>query len=147
MASPRAIEIKRDGQATIDRIVLEVDSPDHDTLPTALPGNPSVTFHAGSELAFHHRSIQAISSLVSRGIISTGTRFLPFASMARRASAGFGDGRSAMEVHVTGQVGSKRIVRRWTVVASRNTGPIIPCLAVPAMIGAIKDERVIEIPN
>ena len=142
MASPRTIEIKRDGQATIDRIVLEVDSPDHDTLPTVLPGNPSVTFHAGSELALHNRAIQAIASLVSRGVISTGTRFLPFASIARRASAGFGDGRSAMEVRVTCQAGGKRIMRRWTVVASRNTGPMIPCLSVPAMIEAIKDDRV-----
>lgn len=142
MSSPRLIRIERDGTAVIDRTVLEVDSPDHDTLPSALLGTPSVTFHAGSELAVHNHAIHAISALVSRGIISTGTRFLRLAGLARRLSVGIGNGRSAMQVRLTGRKEGHRITRDWTIVASRNTGPIIPCLAVPAMIRAIGERRV-----
>lgn len=142
MSSPRPIRIERDGAAVIDRTVLEVDSPDHDTLPPAIPGTPSVTFHAGSELAVHNHAIHAISALVSHGIVSTGTRFLRLAGLARRLSTGIGDGRSAMQVRVTGLKDGHRITRDWNLVASRNTGPAIPCLAVPAMIHAIGEDCV-----
>lgn len=142
MASPKPIRIERGGTTVIDRTVLEVDSPDHDTLPLALPGTPSVTFHAGSELAIHNHAIHAISALVSRGIVSSGTRFLRLAGLARRLSIGIGDGRSAMQVRVMGLKDGHRITRDWSIVASRNTGPVIPCLAVPAMIHAIGEGRV-----
>lgn len=142
MASPTPIRIERDGTIVIDRTVLEVDSPDHDTLPPALPGSPSVTFHAGSELAVHNHAIHAISALVSRGIVSTGTKFLRLAGLARRLSIGIGNGRSAMQVRVTGLKNGHRITHDWSIVASRNTGPVIPCLAVPAMIHAVGEDRV-----
>lgn len=141
MTSPRPIRIKRAGSTVIDRTVLEVDTPDHDTL-SAMPGNPVVRFHAGSELAVHNQAIRAISMLVSRGLVDTGTRFLRVAGLARRLSIGIGGGRSAMEVRVTGRSPGGRMTRVWNVVASRNTGPKIPCMAVPAMIDAISKGRV-----
>lgn len=142
MSSPREIKIKRNGSAVIDRTVLEVDAPDHDTLPIHLPGRPAIRFHAGSEMAIHNQAIRAISALVAQGIVSTGTRFLALAGLARRMSIGIGDGRSAMEVRVTGRTVEGRSTRSWNVVATRNAGPMIPCLAVPAMVAAIRAGRV-----
>lgn len=142
MSSPRSLRIHRDGNTVIDRTVLEIDSADHDTLPSMLQGKPSVVFHAGSELAIHNHAIRSIAALVSRSIISTGTRFLPLARMARRLSVGIGNGQSAMQVRVTGKTNAHRITRDWTVLATRNTGPRIPCMAVPAMIRALGEGRV-----
>ena len=142
MSSPRPIRIERDGNTVIDRTVLEVDTPDHDTLRSVLSGDPAIRFHAGSELAIHNQAIRAVAALVSRGHITTGTRFIRLAGLARRLSLGVGDGRSAMEVRVTGLSQEGRVTRAWNVVAERNTGPMIPCMAVPAMIGAIGQGRV-----
>lgn len=141
MTDMRPIKIDRAG-ADLQRSVLEVDSPDHDTLPSLLLGNPSIRFYAGSELAIHNYAMSAIAFLVSHNVVAIGTRFLSLARLARRISGSAGDGRSGMQVRITGMHEGKRVRRTWSVLAERNMGPIIPCLGIPAMVQAISANRV-----
>lgn len=141
MTNMRPINIDCAG-TDFQRSVLEVDSPDHDTLPSLLPGNPSIRFHAGSELAIHNYAMRAIASLVSHNVVAIGTRFLTLAKIARRISGSAGDGRSGMQVRITGLHDGMRVRRTWSVLAECNMGPIIPCLGIPAMVQAISEGRV-----
>lgn len=132
MTDPRRIRLGGPGGPT--RTVMEVDAPDQDLLAEMLPGRPSVRFRAGGELSIHNLAMRMIAHAVRRGLLSDGTALLPLASAARRLTGWMGSGRSGMEVAVIGDVAGRRIRRTWRLVARRNRGPIIPCLAVPAFV-------------
>jgi hypothetical protein len=135
MTDPRRIRLGGPGGPT--RTVMEVDAPDQDLLADMLPGRPSVRFRAGGELAVHNLAMRLIAHAVRSGALSGGTALLPLASAARRLTAWMGSGRSGMEVAVTGDVAGRRVRRTWRLMAGRNRGPVIPCLAVPALVRRI----------
>lgn len=142
MDGVRTMEVRHAGDSPLRRTVLEVDGPDHDALPRLLPGRPSVRFHAGGELAMHNAVMRMISRLVSKGVISDGTGFVRLARMARHLTARMGDARSGMTVRVHGVGNGARVLREWSLVARANSGPVIPCLVVPALVRAIAEGRV-----
>lgn len=142
MTDPRRLRVAHDGRDAIDRIVLEVDGPDQDLLTNGLPGRPAVRFRAGGELGMHNMAMRLVARLVQSGILRNGASLLHLAGLARRITGSMGDGRSAMEVRLTGKTGGRRVTRVRSLIAERNMGPRIPCLIVPAIVQAIAEGRV-----
>jgi hypothetical protein len=142
MTGMKRIKFSRGQYNVMKRDVLEVDSPDHNELPILLRGIPSVRFHAGGELSVHNKAMRAISWLVERDLIKSGKVFLGLAGIARKLTSDYGDGRSAMQVKVTGESHGKRLTRTWNLIAEANMGPRIPCLAVPALIVGLQDKQI-----
>ena len=136
MANARPI-VMETASGLIERTVLEVDGPDHDILPKMMKGAPSVRFHAGGEFRIHNLAMRLIAAIVSRGVLTDGSSLLPLAEAARRLTASMGDGRSGMQVEVTGDVDGRRRRRTWSLIAARNMGPMVPCLVVPALVAAL----------
>ena len=117
----------RDGSGLHRRLVALADVPDLDLLPAMLPGRPSVTFRAGTELGFQMRGLALASALLRRGWL----RALPVRWLLPlyRLTFGLGGERSAMKVTLKGSVGGDRLERRWTIVAEHGEGFEIPTLA------------------
>jgi hypothetical protein len=116
----------------LDRGVLSCDVPIREGLPGRLDG-VRVSFRAGSELALHNAAMRLVARMVRLRLLSSGTAAAPLASFARRLTAGSGGGRSAMAVEVRGTVEGAHVLRRWSLVAERNQGPMIPCVMVPLL--------------
>lgn len=144
MTTPHTLAIRNAGLPQVRRTVLEVDGPDQDLLPMTIAGNPSIRFRAGGELAIHNLAMRGVAWLVGRGVISDGRRLIGLASLARRPTSRMGDGRSAMEVRVTGDVEGRRTLRRWTLIAQANMGPRIPCLVIPEIVRMIEEGHVVD---
>ena len=142
MDGPRPMVVRHAGGRTMTRTVLEVDGPDHDALPRLLPGRPAVRFHAGGEMRLHNRAMMIVSRMVARGRLRDGSHLLPLARAARHLTSRFGDGRSGMTVRLHGRRDGRARCREWSLVAKANTGPVIPCLVVPALVRAIADGRI-----
>lgn len=142
MSDMKRLNFSHGNYNVMERDVLEIDSPDNVDLPFLLKGLPSVRFHAGGELSIHNKAMKCISWLVQKGIVEDGKIFLPLAAIARRLTLDHGDGRSAMQVKVTGERLGKRISKTWNLIAEENMGPRIPCLAVPALIAGLHEKKI-----
>lgn len=123
------------------RTVALVDVPDLALLPERLPGRPAVTFRAGTELGFQNRSLWLASRAVSAGLVGTLSPLARWLRPLQAMTRGWGGDRSAMTVRLFGDVGIRRIERRWTLIADRGDGPEIPALSVPPVIARILDGR------
>jgi hypothetical protein len=133
MGSTRTI-VAVSPRGDLRRQVMPCDAPDVTLTGPHLPGHPEVRFHAGSELRVHNLSMRVIAAMVSRGLIRSGTAFTSIAGIARRLTANRGSGRSAMVVEILGRRDGRHVSRTWSLVAENGSGPLIPCLTVPAMI-------------
>ena len=126
------------GEPPIDhRSVGLVDVPDMQLLPDRLPGQPSVTFRAGTEMAIGNRALWLASWLVRWGWLRSLAPFGGLLAVAQRAVRSLGTDRSAMRVVVTGLANGQRVERRWTLVASRGDGPQIPALSIAPLVARI----------
>lgn len=121
------------------RSILRCDSPDAEQLAGVFGENVRVRFWAGGEADWQNRSMQIIAWLVGKRILSSGSRMLPLARLARRLSSGRGSGRSGMKVRATGSDAGRRVTRTWTLIAENGHGPLIPAMGVPCVIAAIAD--------
>lgn len=112
-----------------NRQVAIADVPDHALLPGLLPGRPSVTFRAGTELRFQMRALWLASWLVRwrwlRSLGGIGRWLLAL----YRLTLGIGGARSAMSVTLMGRASGRALERRWTLVAEEGDGLEIPTLA------------------
>jgi NAD(P)-dependent dehydrogenase (short-subunit alcohol dehydrogenase family) len=126
------------GEGLRGRLIAVADVPDHAIVPEALPGRPSVTFRAGTELSFQMRGLWLASWPVRWGWIAPLERAAAWLLPMYRMTLGLGGDRSAM--HVT--LRSGRTERRWTLVASNGDGPEIPVLAAELLAGDILAGRV-----
>ena len=115
------------------RLAGIADVPDHAIVPEALPGRPSVTFRAGTELDFQMAALWLLSWLVRWGWLPS---LLPLQRLLLplyRATARLGGDRSAMHITVRGS----GVERRWTILAWNGEGPEIPTLAAEILAGDI----------
>jgi hypothetical protein len=127
-----------DGSGLRCRLVALADVPDLDLLPDRLPGRPSVTFRAGTELGFQMRALGFASALVHRGWLGSLRPAARWLLPLYRLTFGLGGERSAMKVTLKGSRGGAGIERQWTIVAERGEGFEIPTLAA-----AILAERIL----
>lgn len=120
------------------RLVGIADVPDHAIAAEALPGRPSVTFRAGTELDFQMAALWLLSWPVRWGWLSS---LLPLRRVLLplyRATTRLGGDKSAMHITVRGS----GVERRWTIVAWNGEGPEIPTLAAEILAGDILAGRV-----
>lgn len=119
------------------RLVGLADVPDLALLPDRLPGKPSVSFRAGTELRWQNRALWLASWPVRWGWISNLVRFVPLVLQAQRLTSSWGSDRSGMMVRLFGHAGGRAIERRWTLIASEGDGPEIPGLAAAILVGRL----------
>lgn len=126
------------GTAPIDhRLMGLVDVPDLTLLPERLPGQPAITFRAGTELQFQTLALALASWLVRILTITSlapwGRWLLPAQSLTRS----WGSDRSAMMVRLFGDRKGERVERRWTLIANHGDGPEIPALSIVPIVARI----------
>jgi hypothetical protein len=119
------------------RLVALADVPDLDLLPDLLPGRPSVSFRAGTELGFHMHALRLASALVRRGWLGSLRPLARGLLPLYRLTFGLGGERSAMKVTLKGSSGAASVERQWTIVAERGEGFEIPTLAAAILAGRI----------
>lgn len=130
------------GQPPLDRLVALADVPDLALMPPALPGEPAVTFRAGTELGFQNLSLWAASWLVRWRWIRELDGAAPLLSRLQRLTIRLGGTRSAMSVTARGRRAEGDVERRWTLLADRGDGPEIPTLAAVLIAEAILAGRI-----
>lgn len=118
-----------DGSGLDGRLVALADLPDCTLLPDLLPGRPAVTFRAGTERGLHMVALWLASWPVRwgwlRSLGAARRSLLPFYRLTSRS----GGKRSAMSITLAGSSGSRRVERRWTIVAEQGDGLEIPTLS------------------
>ena len=111
-----------------------VDVPDLKVLPELWPEVESVWLGAGPVPEILHRMLIGLSWLVRFRILPT---LLPFASLFHFVIniLRWGEHRGGMFVSVEGTgPGGERIERSWHLLAEGNDGPLIPSMAVQALV-------------
>lgn len=120
------------------RLVALADVPDLDLLPERLPGRPSVTFRAGTELGFQMRALWLASWLVRWGWVRSLRPFTRALLALYRLTFRVGGKRSAMKMALKGASAGRNVKRIWTLVAERGEG-----LEVPTLAAALLAERIL----
>jgi NAD(P)-dependent dehydrogenase (short-subunit alcohol dehydrogenase family) len=124
------------------RFVALADLADLELLPALLPGRPTVTFRAGTELGFQMLALWLLSWPVRWRWVKS----LAGASRAivalYRLTGRIGGKRSAMRVTLAGRRGDAAVERRWTVVAEQGEGLEIPTLAAELLADDILSGRI-----
>ncbi len=118
-----------DGSGLRGRLVGIAEVPDLERLPELLPGRPSITFRAGTELAFQMRGLWLASWLVRSRWLKSLRPAARWLLPLYRLTLGLGGGRSAMKVTLKGSTGDGLVERIWTFVADRDHGLEVPTLA------------------
>ena len=124
-----------DGSGLRGRLVAIADVPDHDLLPDLLPGRPSVTFRAGTELSFQMRALWLASWPVRWGWLGSLRRAQGWLLPLYHLTLALGGDRSAMKVTLKGSADGRSVERSWTLVASDGEGLEIPTLAAEILAG------------
>lgn len=111
------------------RLVALCDAPDHALLPPMLPGQPAITFRAGTELPFQMRALWLASWPVAWGWVGSLRPLAGWLRPLQRLTARAGTDRSAMKMVLKGWRAGRAVQRRWTLIAEQGDGPEIPTLA------------------
>ncbi len=119
------------------RLAGLADVPDLALLPDRLPGRPAVLFRAGTDLALHNIGLWLLSWPVRWGWIGGIGVAEALVSGFQRLTGWAGSRRSAMAIRLFGKAGTRRLERRWTVIADQDDGPEIPTLTVPILLGKL----------
>lgn len=111
-----------------------VDVPDLAILPALWPSVQDVWIGAAPVPAALHRALNAFAWLVKTGLLP-GLSWMSGAMHFVTARVRWGEHRGGMFVEVRGRVGDgSQIVRTWYLLAEGSDGPLIPCMAVEAII-------------
>lgn len=117
------------------RLVGMADVPDLRLLPARLPGHPSVSFAAGTDMPWQNLGVWLLSWLVRSGVWRHPERQAEVFATLQRLTRGPGSDRSAFSVRVCGtDEQQRRLERTWTLMVSKYHGPEIPTLAVPILL-------------
>ena len=120
-----------------NRCVAPVDVPDLALLPELLPGRPAVSFRAGTELVFQNLALWFGGLLVRAGLLKSLAPLASWLQPLQSLTRGLGSDRSGMIVRLFGDVGNRRVERRWTLIADKGDGPEIPALSVAPAVARI----------
>jgi hypothetical protein len=126
-----------DGRLAIKRLVALADIPDHQIVPVAVRGAPSVIFRAGPEFGFQTLSLWLMSWLVRWGMLRSVSSLADWLRYLQRLTARLGSDRSAMIVSLKGYAGTEIVERHWTLIAEKGDGPEIPTLAAQLLANSI----------
>jgi short subunit dehydrogenase-like uncharacterized protein len=116
------------------RLVALSDVPDLALLPERLPGRPSVTFRAGTDIRLHNLGLWLLSWPVRWRWLRSVVPWTGLLARLQAWTSWAGSRRSAMAVRLFGRSGGLRLERRWTLIADQDDGPEIPSLAVPILL-------------
>ena len=119
------------------------DVPDLRLLPRVLPGEPAVTFRAGSDRVQQIFALWAASWLVRLGVLRSLRPFGGIFVALQKATMWSNSSRSAMEVTLRGWRDGQRIERRWTLVAEEGSGPEIPTVAATLLASDVVANRLV----
>lgn len=118
-----------------------VDVPDLALLPELWPGLRSVWMGAGPVPEILHRALNGLAALVRRGVLPNLTRLAPLFERAVNTLR-WGEDRGGMFVEVAGRDHRDRpVTRSWHLVAEGADGPLIPSMAVEAIVRGMLEGR------
>ncbi len=111
-----------------------VDVPDLQVLPELWPGLNSIWMGAGPVPEILHRVLNVLAWLVRLRILPSLNRFAPLFFWAINTFR-CGEHRGGMFVEIDGvKKDGATVTRSWHLLAERDDGPFIPCMALEAMI-------------
>jgi hypothetical protein len=119
------------------RLVARADVPDLTLLPGRLPGAPSVTFFAGTDIGLHNLGLWLLSWPVRWGWLREAGKAASWLVRLHRWTRWASSLRSAFEVRLWGHSGCERVERRWTLIAENGDGPEIPTLAASLLLSRL----------
>jgi Domain of unknown function (DUF4166)/Saccharopine dehydrogenase NADP binding domain len=124
-----------------DRLFSLVDVPDLIALVTLWPEAKTIWMGAGPVPELLHRALVAFAWLVRLGLVRTLSPLAPIMHFVSHHLR-WGEHRGGMFVEVEGASASgSRIRRSWHLLAEGDDGPLIPSMAVEAVIRAIRQGR------
>jgi len=111
-----------------------VDVPDLQALPELWPEAKTVWMGAGPVPEILHRALIALAGLVRLGLLRSLTPLAPLMYLATNR-LGWGEHRGGMFVAVGGRdAAGAAVMRSWHMVAEGDDGPLIPSMAVEALV-------------
>ena len=111
-----------------------VDVPDLQVLPQLWPQVREVWIGAGPRPEILHRALMACAWLVRWRLLASLLPLAPVMALATRHLR-WGEDRGGMFVQVTGvAAGGARCARSWHMIADGDAGPLIPSMAVEALV-------------
>ena len=117
------------------RLLSPCDVPDLTLLPSRYPGNPTVRFGAGLELAFLHRGMNAMAWMVRLGLVKDWAAHALWLKRAADLFQTWGTDAGAMHVAVRGAAADgQTVAREWQLIATEGDGPFVPTLAASALV-------------
>lgn len=118
-----------------------VDVPDLNALPALWPEAKTVWMGAGPVPEVLHRALIGLAWLVRAGLIPTLSPLAPLMHWATNRLA-WGEHRGGMFVEVEGvDAAGGPVKRSWHLLAEGDDGPLIPSMAVAALVGKALDGR------
>lgn len=116
------------------RWLANCDIPDLELFPQRYPEIASVRFSAGIGLKMTQWGTWLLSWLARAGLVRKASVLAPFLRACAVRLEPFGDGLSGMFVQLDGLDTSGHPLRwTWHLIAQRNHGPNIPCMAAVAL--------------
>ncbi|TGD97013.1 SDR family oxidoreductase [Methylobacterium nonmethylotrophicum] len=110
-----------------------VDVPDLQVLPPEHPAMTDIWMGAGPVPDALHRVLNLLARARARFGLPAFTPFAPlFHAVLNRLR--FGEHRGGMVVSVRGRLGGRDVVRSWHLLAEGDDGPLIPSMAIEALI-------------
>lgn len=123
------------------RLLSPCDVPDTVLLPERYPGQPTVSFGAGLELAWLHRGMNAMAQMTRWGLVRDWSVHARLLKRAADVFQSLGTDAGAMHVTVRGEgLGGAAASRTWHLLAQRGDGPYVPTLAASALVRKLRAE-------
>lgn len=120
-----------------------MDVPDLQVIPEQWPGLNSIWMGAGPGPEILHRALNGLAWLVRLKILPS---LLPFARIFYHAIniIRWGEHRGGMFVEVAGISNGQQITRSWHLLAEGSDGPMIPSMAIEAIIRNMLEGKIPE---
>ncbi|MFZ1727851.1 MAG: DUF4166 domain-containing protein, partial [Albidovulum sp.] len=117
-----------------------VDVPDLQLIPAAMPDITDIWIGAGPVPEGLHRMLNLLARLRYRLRLPSLTRLAPLCHRVLNARRS-GPHRGGMFVEAEGDSGGKPLRQSWHLVAESDDGPLIPSMAIEAIIRKVKMEN------
>jgi len=118
------------------------DVPDLELLPSRYPGVRTVTFRAALEVALQHYGLWLIAALSRMGMAIPMHRWSHSFDRAASWLNWLGSDTGGMQVRIAGiDRAGERVTATWELVAKRNHGPEIPCMAAVILANKLYREE------
>jgi len=110
-----------------------VDVPDLTLIPAAVPGLKSAWMGAGTRPEFLHRALNGLSWLVRLKLVKSLSALAPLVFQVQKYVR-WGEHRGGMFVELRGATEAEPTTRSWHLAAEGSDGPLIPSMAVEAIV-------------